>query len=187
MAKASGHTILSQRYAAAWIAAAPDADRRKLRDEVAALQSSLANDPRLVQLLDNPTVDRNAMANALMQVAAKAGMTKTTVQFLGVLANGRRQSLLSQILGDMEKQLDAADGIQHAHLTSAVQLPAKFVKDLQSVLSAQTQNDIRLMTDVDPELLGGIQVQMDSWLIDASLAGQLSRLERQLKSQTHAA
>jgi len=187
MAESTGNSILINRYASAWLQAAGEKSRKQLASEAAALQASLANDLRLQALLDDPTIRPAALAVALQQVAEKAGMSKITAQFLAVLTNAGRQSLLPKILDAVQVQIDKADGIQHARLISAAQLPADAVQQLQNLLSKQLGNDVRLVSEVDENLLGGIQIEMNSWLIDASLTGKLARLERQLKSLPQAA
>jgi F-type H+-transporting ATPase subunit delta len=187
MAKRSDNSILVRRYAAAWVAAAGAPALPKLATEAAALQASLANDMRLTAMLDDPTIDRNILAAAFKTVAEKSGMSKLTSQFLSVLTAAGRLALLPKILASVQILIDAASGIQHAKLASAAPLPATAVKELQNLLSQKMGNDVHLVTTVDENLLGGVQIEMNSWLIDASLAGQLSRLERHLKSLPQAA
>lgn len=187
MAESADSSILVDRYASAWLAAAGDQSRAKLAQEAAALQTSLANDAKLVALLEDPTIPSQVLANALKEVAEKAGMSKITAQFLAVLAGAGRQTLLPKILNAVQIMIDKADGIQHARLISAAPLPANAVKQLQELLSAQLSGDVRLVTEVDENLLGGIQIEMNSWLIDASITGKLARLERELKSLPQAA
>lgn len=182
MAESADNSILTGRYAAAWLEAAGENARGKLAQEAAALLASLANDPRLMALLEDPTIKPVALGAALKQVAEKAGMSKITAQFLAILANAGRQALLPKILEQVQILIDRADGIQHARLISATPLPESAVKQLQDLLSKQLGNDVRLVSEVDENLLGGIQIEMNSWLIDASLTGKLGRLERELKS-----
>lgn len=187
MAESADNSILVDRYASAWLQAAGENARAKLAEEAAALQASLANDKRLEALLEDPTIKPTALAAALKQVAEKAGMSKITAQFLAVLTLAGRQSLLPKILASMQVKIDQANGIQHARLISAAPLKSDAVQQLQQLLSKQLGNDVRLVAEVDENLLGGIQIEMNSWLIDASLTGKLARLERQLKSLPQAA
>ena len=182
MAERSDNSILVGRYAAAWFQAMGAANAKKLAEEAASLQASFANDPRLLLLLRNPTTDRRVMAVALKRTADKAGLSKITSQFLAVLANAGRQALLPKILIELQQQIEIASGVQHARLVSAAPLSAEAIKEFQTMLSGQLSQDVRLVTEIDETLLGGVQIEMNSWLIDASLTGQISRLERHLKS-----
>jgi len=181
MAECSDNSILISRYAAAWRLAAEDA-RVKIAAEAMELQASLANDSRIALLLNDPTIPGAAMAAALHGTAKKAGLSNITAQFLSVLAKAGRVSLLPKILAAVQRQIDDAAGIQNARLTSAAPLNAAAVTEIQQLLSKQLDRDVRMTTEVDENLLGGMQIELNSWLIDASLTGQLSRLERQLKS-----
>lgn len=182
MAQRSDHSTLTHRYAAAWRLAAGEAAAATLAAEASALETSLANDGRLNVLFHNPSAPPAALANALLRVAKKSGFSQITAQFLSVLAAAGRITLLPKILTELQHQLDDAAGIGHATLISAAALPAATVKELQSLLGEKMKSDIRLTSKIEPELLGGVQIEMNSWLMDASLSGQLARLERQLKS-----
>jgi F-type H+-transporting ATPase subunit delta len=174
--------MLANRYAAAWVAAAGPSGLALLAQEVAALQTSLANDAQLLSLLNDPVLPRGVMADALLTVARKAGFSAITAQFLSVLANAGRKALLPKVLSAAQTFIDKAQGIQKAKLKSAVPLPANTIKTLQEALSKTLNSNVHLVTEMDENLLGGIQVEMNSWLVDASLAGHLGRLEVELKS-----
>ncbi len=182
MAERSDNTLLVRRYAAAWRLASEAQAPGKLVADLDTLKSSLCQDSALDALVQNPSIPKHILAAALKQVAEKAGLSTTTAQFLFVLTNAGRLALLSKVLAELQLQLDTAAGISHAKLTSATPLADAEVARLQKLLSEQLKSDVRLTTAVDPALIGGVQIEMNSWLMDASLNGQLSRLEHQLKS-----
>ena len=182
MAERSDNALLVRRYAAAWRLASEAQAPEKLVADLGTLQSSLAQDSALDALVQNPSIPKHILAAALKQVAEKSGLSTLTAQFLFVLTNAGRLALLSKILAELQLQLDTAAGISHAKLTSAIALPDAEVAQLQKLLSEQLKSDVRLTTAVDTSLIGGVQIEMNSWLMDASLNGQLSRLEHQLKS-----
>lgn len=182
MAQRSDNLTLIHRYAAAWRLAAGTAASATLAAEASALENSLANDGRLNVLFHNPSAPPAALANALLRVSKKEGFSQITAQFLSVLAAAGRITLLPKILTELQRQLDNAAGIRHAKLTAATALSSTAVNELKTMLGQQMKSDIHLITEIDPDLLGGVQIEMNSWLMDASLSGQLARLERQLKS-----
>lgn len=187
MAERSDTGILVRRYAAAWAQAAALGGGKKLAEEVAILEDSLANDPQLMRLLGDPTIHPRDLAAALKSTAEKAGLSKVTAQFLSVLTAAGRQSLLPKILAAVQQHMDAADGVQNARVSSAVPLAANAVRELKVLLGQQLGRAVRLTTEVDEKLLGGVQIETDNWLVDASLIGQIARMERHLKSLPQAA
>src|SRR5690606_4339290 len=122
------NSILAHRYASAWLQAAGASAYAQLAKEAGALQTSLANDAKLVALLDDPTIKSATLATALKQAAERAGMSKITAQFLAVLANAGRLPLLPKILEEVQILIDKAGGVEHARLISAAPLPGDAVQ-----------------------------------------------------------
>ena len=69
---------------------------------------------------------------------------------------------------------------RRAHATTAVPLTSAEREALAQRLEASTGHPVELETDVDPELLGGVVVQIGDRLIDASVRGRLDALRKTL-------
>ncbi len=69
-----------------------------------------------------------------------------------------------------------------ASVTSAVALDPADVEALAERLAALTGKRIELHEEVDPGLLGGIQVRVGDRLIDGSVRGRLDRLRAELSN-----
>jgi len=67
-----------------------------------------------------------------------------------------------------------------ATVTSAVPLTTDETAAIRTRVEAMAGASIELRTEVDPDLLGGLTVQVGDRLLDASIRGRLERLRDQL-------
>jgi F-type H+-transporting ATPase subunit delta len=135
----------------------------------------------LVKYLENPLYPKGSKKVVLEKVIAPLYFDENTVRFLMVLLDRNRIDLLEPIIEKyLQMVYDFAD-IKIAQVSSATPLSPEQELDLISRLRNRTgATEIKLLTNVDPSLLGGLKVQIGSNVIDLSLKGQLRELATQL-------
>ena len=105
------------------------------------------------------------------------------IPFLQILMYRRRMSLILPIATRFKELCDELVGIKDAFCFSANALTSSQEKELVTALINRTgYKEIRLKVYVDRTLLGGLQVVIDSNLIDVSLRGRLSSLFEKMAS-----
>ena len=105
------------------------------------------------------------------------------IPFLQILMYRRRMSLILPIATRFKELCDEIVGIKDAFCFSANALTSSQEKELVTALINRTgYKEIRLKVYVDRTLLGGLQVVIDSNLIDVSLRGRLSSLFEKMAS-----
>jgi F-type H+-transporting ATPase subunit delta len=91
-----------------------------------------------------------------------------------------RETALPGILTAYQDLCDEANGVQQISVQTAVPLSEAEEKALQEAFEKKLKAKIRLKTAVDKSLIGGIKVQIDDTLYDASLSQQLHALKQTL-------
>ena len=105
------------------------------------------------------------------------------IPFLQILMYRRRMSLILPIATRFKELCDELVGIKDAFCFSANALTSSQEKELVTALINRTgYKEIRLKVYVDRTLLGGLQVVINSNLIDVSLRGRLSSLFEKMAS-----
>ena len=69
-------------------------------------------------------------------------------------------------------------GVKVAVLTTAVPSP-ELEQKLRTVLEKQFGGDVLIESDVNPDLLGGFTLEVDDYLLDASVRRQIETIRRQ--------
>ena len=173
---------LAGRYASALFGLAREENEI---DTVAAnldsLGAALSESNDLEVLIASPAMSRNDAARATQAIAKEFKLHRLTANFLGVLAENGRLDQLGAASEAFATLVADHKGEARAEVTSARALSADQLAALQKKLSARVGRDVTLDTSVDPDLLGGLKVQLGSELIDATVRTKLNTLALAMK------
>jgi F-type H+-transporting ATPase subunit delta len=102
------------------------------------------------------------------------------VRFLELLAERHRLPAIFRIRKEFD-QLWAEENKQlPVTITSAVELDEDTVKDLGKRIEDQTGQTIDLTATVDPDLIGGLRMQVGNMVYDATIKSRLEKLRREV-------
>jgi F-type H+-transporting ATPase subunit delta len=178
----AGASGLAGRYAVALFELARDQDALDVvAGDLEGLRALLGESADLTRLIKSPVLSREDQERAMGAVAARAGFHDLTRRFLGLLAQKRRLFALPEIIDGYIALLAEHRGEVGAELVSAVPLSEEQVAAVRAQLAAWAGKEVRLVTSVDPALLGGLIVRIGSRMIDASLRTKLHQLELAMK------
>jgi F-type H+-transporting ATPase subunit delta len=172
-------SVVDRVYANALFEAALEQDRLEpVRQQLAEVVTAEAEVPELRELLRNPQLDPRARVAALEDVLS--GGEELLRNFLLVLADKGRTGQLEEIAREFERLIAEHEGVVHAELTTAVELSDDEAQKLLSQIEQASGRKVEARRRVDPDLIGGIVLQVGSHRLDASVRGRLERLRRQL-------
>lgn len=173
---------LAGRYASALFGLARDENQI---DTVAAnldsLNAALGESDELRAMIASPALGRGDAVRAVGAIARQFKLDKLTANFLGVLADNGRLDQLGAAATAFAAMVEQHRGEARAEVVTAHPLSKAQLDALQKKLSARVGRDVTVDTSVDPEILGGIKVQMGSQLIDASVRTKLNTLAQAMK------
>ena len=149
--------------------------------ELKRLKDLLLGSDDLRRLVRSPVFSREEQGAAMGSVLDRLGVSALTRNFIGLVAQKRRLFVLGDIITAFEKIVAAQRGEISAEVTSAQALKAEQLTALSGTLKDSFKRDVRLSTQVDPSLLGGLVVKVGSRQIDSSLKAMLARLTRAMK------
>jgi F-type H+-transporting ATPase subunit delta len=174
-------TVVDRVYANALFEAAQDKGRLDpVREQLAQFVAAEAEVPELRALLRNPEIDPRARAAVLEELLT--GGDEVLRNFLLVLADKGRAGQLEEIAREFERLIAEHEGIVHAELTTAVELSDDEAGKLLSQIEKASGRKVEASRSVDPNLIGGIVLQVGSHRLDASVRGRLEQLRRELAS-----
>lgn len=169
-----------RRYAATLLeVAAETRSDEQVRADVEALQATLRASAELRQFLRERLVDAQVKGRVLERLFS-GKVQPLTLNFLLLLAQRRRVDLLPEILAACIEMADSRRGILNAEVRSAVALSPEQGERLRQRLEAFTGKQVRLRTQVDARLRGGLIARVGDMVFDGSLAAYLESLRRRL-------
>ncbi len=126
----------------------------------------------------SPIVEKEIKIKLVGLVADKYKFEPVSRQFLYVLIKNARFLILTQIVEAFDKLIAIDKGIKSAELLSAFKLNLEEVAVIREFIEAELGQQVALVTNTDPSLIGGVVIKYDSNLIDCSVQGALNKIEK---------
>jgi F-type H+-transporting ATPase subunit delta len=175
----------AQRVARVYAEALYDAAvRRNQAQEVLDELESLVRDvfpavPKLEQFLASGAISRERKA-PVIQSALRGQASDTVLKFLLVLNRHERLALLRPILAAYRELHNRRTGRMRVWVRSAVPLADDLAERLRQELRRVYRREPVLETRVEPDLIGGLVVQVGDVVYDGSVHSRLVNLRNQL-------
>jgi F-type H+-transporting ATPase subunit delta len=155
-------------------------DPSRMLQQLRAFETLLNESEPLRRVLENPSIAADRKLAVLDAIAPKIAMARPVRNFIAVLTDHRRLPLLSDVLKQVEQELNDRLGIADAEVRSARDLSDAEKKLLEAEVARLTGKKVRARYQRDASLLGGAVVQVGSTIYDGSVNGQLERIREQL-------
>lgn len=148
--------------------------------ELKTFAEACAEDKDLVMELESPLLYGDQFKPVIEEICADLEIKSEECQSLiEELVISRKLKRLPKIVADFDRlaQWEANEVI--ANVTSATPLNAQQLKKLEAALKSQLNDGETLVlnTHVNPELLGGLTVELGERAIDLSVASRLSEVD----------
>ena len=170
---------LAEVYARALFEAAKDGDvLDRVHDELGEFADALDSDRNLQIFLFSPYFSSEEKKDGVTKIVTDAD--ERLVNFLELLAERHRMPALFRIRRTFDSMWAEENKLLPVTVTSAVDLDESLVKDIGKRIEEQTGRQVELSSNVDPDVLGGLQVQVGNMVLDASVRNRLEQLRKQV-------
>jgi F-type H+-transporting ATPase subunit delta len=175
-----GAQRIARVYATALLnAAGPDRADEMLEDLQSFIRDVFPADLQLEDFLCGAAIGRDRKA-AVLRTAFEGRASELFLNFMLVLNDQERLDLLRPILAAASDLNDQRKGRKRVLVRSAVPL----ADDQRERLKAEVRDSFHcepvLQMKVDPDLLGGLVVQVGDWVFDGSVRSQVETIRNQL-------
>ena len=117
----------------------------------------------------------------LLCAASRAKIDSTAAQFMELVIKNNRIDFLRAIALSFMKQYRELNGIAKVEVVTATKLGDDEINAIVDVVKEQLGGKtIELTKSVNPDLIGGFTVDVDSRVLDASVKSQLEKLRLRL-------
>jgi F-type H+-transporting ATPase subunit delta len=173
-----GEGLAAKRYALAAFELAQERGEVEVWLNAVRQIAEFMGDAEVRRVLENSRVGQEPKQRLV--AAALADLPGLTLNLARLLVRKNRTALAPQIAAQFEQLIEAQRGVSRARAVTAVPLAAAERDALAQRLREQTGKEVVLEAEVDPELLGGVVVQIGDRLIDASTRARLRALRESL-------
>lgn len=170
----------SRRYALALLETAKEKNIvKETLEDVHTIKSTIEGSRELKLFLKSPLVKPRDKRAALATIFDKK-ISPNTTQFLSLITEKGRENILHDIVQAFVDEYNQYAGIITVGVKTAYSLSqdqfAGITKNLEKVTSKKVDLDVK----VQPDLIGGISVQIDDTVYDATIKHKLDQLETRL-------
>lgn len=167
---------IARRYAKAMFAVAREGGTLEQTAGELERLAALAAAPEVAAVLANPMLSEARRRDLAEALSRDLALKPETRNFVGVLADHQRLDQLTGIADHFRRLLDQHLGQVRATITAATELSAADVERIVAVFAQKTGKKVLAVTQRDPDLLGGVTVDIEGKVYDGSLRTQLRGL-----------
>ncbi|QWE14605.1 F0F1 ATP synthase subunit delta [Polynucleobacter sp. AP-Sving-400A-A2] len=142
--------------------------------------AQLAALPEVAALSNNPKVSADDVSK-LLSGMVKTKLDSKVASFLSLVNQSHRLSAMPEIALQFEAMKNQSEGAAEVMITSAFPLEGSALNDLLSSLKKRFGGkELRPTIQVDPELIGGVRIQVGDEVMDSSVKAQLAQMQASL-------
>jgi F-type H+-transporting ATPase subunit delta len=149
-----------------------------VRDQIGTFADALSETRELQVFFFSPYFSTAEKEDGLERVVTDAD--PVVMNFLKLLIEKHRMPVLFRIRLNFVALWEEENKLLPVQITSAVELDEAIVKQLGDRISEQTGRKVELSAQVEPDILGGIVVQVGNSVLDASVRNRLEQLRKQV-------
>jgi F-type H+-transporting ATPase subunit delta len=174
-------TTIARPYAEAAFRIAQEKGAYASWSDTLSLASAVVADPRVAGALDNPkltTADKEALLLSICGDRVDA----IGRNFIRVLVDAKRVTLLPQIAALFEALRNDAEGVAKARIETAFPLSAAQLAEITASLEKHFGKKIDATVEVDAALIGGARITVGDTVIDGTVQAKLQAMATQLRA-----
>ncbi|HEX2667769.1 MAG TPA: F0F1 ATP synthase subunit delta [Gammaproteobacteria bacterium] len=175
-------STLARPYARAVFELARDKGAFDRWSKTLSLLSALSADKSVQAMLSSPKAAPAVRAEVLAELAGKAGekLDPQARNFVALLSENRRLTLLPEIAADYERLRAEAENTLEVEIAAAMPVDAAEQKLIADALHKKLGRKITLKYVQDKTLIGGAVIRAGDLVIDGSVREKLGRLAASL-------
>jgi F-type H+-transporting ATPase subunit delta len=171
--------VAQRLYARALFQAAEDAGKlEQVASELSELATAIAETPALQLLLRNPQIDPPEKADVLAELSA--GADELVRNFVRLVAEKGRAAEIPEMSAELDALVARAQNRLAVELITAHELSDEEARSIVETIEKASGRTVEASRSVDPDLVGGIVLQVGSFRADGSVRGRLERLKQEL-------
>lgn len=174
-------TTLARPYARAAFEAAAYADNLQLWSDMLRQLANVVSNDTVAKLLSSPSLTADQQAKIVIDLCGDE-INVQLQNFVTVLSENKRLSLLPEIVGLFDILKAEQELTVDVEISTAFELVDEMEKKLAQAIKAKLNRDVKIHSQIDKNLIGGMVIRAGDLVIDDSVRGKLHKLAEAMGS-----
>lgn len=171
---------LARRYSQALFEIATETSLDSIDSDLRELTKLVEDNAEVKSVMLHPHISLS-IKKSIMEKLLGEDFGEVTRRFFYLLIDRKRENLLPLIQREFSRLADEARQVVEAKVASAIELSTSQLDDLKNSIKKMTGKDVRIISEVRPELIGGVLVQVGDRVMDGTIAHALNRMRVELR------
>lgn len=171
---------LARRYSQALFEIASETSLDSIDNDLRELTKLVEENAEVKNVLLHPHISLS-IKKSIMEKLLGEEFGEVTRRFFYLLIDRKRENLLPLVQREFSRLADEARQVVEAKVSSAIELSVSQLDDLKKAIKRMTGKDVRIISEVRAELIGGVLVQIGDRVMDGTIAHALNRMRVELR------
>lgn len=169
--------LISKRYAIALFELAKEKNNlEQLNTEISFILDSINNNPEFFTIFTHPQISGGEKFQLFKNIFTD-NVSEDIIALVSIVINKNRESEIKNIFNEFISLFEEHKGIKTAYVYSAKELSEAQINSIKEKLSQNLNKEIIIKTEIQPDLIGGIKINVGGFLIDNSIKKQLKDIK----------
>ena len=142
------------------------------------------SEPEIIQFFKSPLFSAAEKEKAV-EAALSTKLDAYLVDFIKLLARNGRIGFFTQIIEEFKENCSGGTSLKKGEVLSAAPLSDTEKKSLQDAIEKKLNFKVQLDFKTSPEIMGGFEARVGSYMIEDSLKSNLQKLNDSLKRSSN--
>lgn len=147
----------------------------KLQDEGKALSEIIHDNEDFLLLIDSRFMSREERQDIASKILKD--FDEDIVNFVKVLIANNRTNYIKDVLEAFNSLCNEYKGVKEGLIYSAFPLNKETINKIKNKISQIEGMDVELISRIDPSLIGGVKVVINSHVYDGSIKNKLEKMQ----------
>ena len=157
-----------------------NSELNKVEDGMDGIKTLLSKSSDFREMILNPTVTKEEKNKVIIKIVDQYSFCQTLKKFLAFLITKNRLFFLNQIIDSFLDLISSSKRELKAKLISSKELSKTELEGICNELSKDFQSPIKIDYKHDPDLIGGLVIQVGSVMVDTSIKSKLKQLQKSM-------
>lgn len=172
--------IVAKRYSQALFELAQnDEELGQFFNDLKSINTTIDQSVELKTFLSHPAFNNETKKEIIKEIF-EGKINKNILNFLYVLIDRNRIYALGAIINHLEELMDKKYNILTVEVITAIELSYEMKEKLTNKLQNLYQKQIKVKTEIDEDILGGMMLKIGDKIVDGTIKAKLNNMKRTL-------